>query len=977
MRRLHRGLIDNIATHAAPFGRRDGGCPKGFPSRGAADWLPVDLKGDPMTNFHRFQARLLAGAAMLFVPAVAHASDVVGTVTDGSGTRALQGAEVRIVELGRVIEAERDGSFRFGDVPAGTYTIEARYVGTEPTTSSVTVPETGNVTVNLVLGGNNQIIVVGQAASLSSSLSRQRAADGVESVLTRDSIGQFPDQNVAESLRRLPGVNILNDQGEGRFVSVRGLDPELNAASVNGARLPAPESDVRSVALDVVPAELIESIEVKKSLTPDMDGDTIGASIEINTVSAFDRKKDLLSLKVEGSYNNYADKLTPKAAVDFSTKLTDNFGIAGGVSYYKRKFETDNIEAADWAKANGIVYAKELQYRDYDVERERFGASLNLDWRASDTTKLYARGLYSSFADQEYRGDVTFIMSGAPRAATSSATSASFSSADGRIEVRRRMKDRYEEQKIKSLVLGGETETGPWKLTYSGSYSEASETENGSIDPTRFRARFSGTGANEIGVKFDYDDIRRPLFSVSGNTALFNNPASYAFNELERTDLSDSKDKEWAARADLAREFALANGTFTVQAGVKSRWRDKSYNLDTRVYDGYTGTGGYTLANVLGGQTYRIQNLGPLPSHNAPTDFYNSNQGSFSLNDDDTTINSASSDYAITEDVLAGYLLGRYDNASLRVVGGLRMERTYNDIRAFAVNEDTLAVTPNHVTRSYTDWLPSLTFRYEPVGKIVLRLAGYKNLVRPKLSNLAPRVLVNDDREAEFGNPNLKPYRAWNVDASAEWYFANGSALTAGVFWKSIDGFIVNVTENGVGEILGIEYSKATTFRNGETAKVKGVELSYAQRFTFLPAPFDGLLFNANYTYTDAKGTVFAGEDLTDPRRISLPSTSKNTFNVVLGYEKGRVSLRAAGTYRDKYLDELGGSADQDRFVDEHFQLDLSAKFKVTKGVRLFADWVNVTDAPYYAYQNFEGAKRILQYEKYSWTAKFGVSAAF
>lgn len=942
-----------------------------------------------MSNSRRIQAGLLAGAALLFTPAIAFASDVVGTVTDGTGTRTLQGAEVRIVELGRVVEAERDGGFRFGDVPAGTYTVVARYVGTEPSTSTVTVPESGNVRIDLVLGGDDQIIVVGQAATLSSSLSRQRAADGVESVLTRDSIGQFPDQNVAESMRRLPGVNILNDQGEGRFVSVRGLDPELNSASINGARLPAPESDVRSVALDVVPAELIESIEVKKSLTPDMDGDTLGASIEINTVSAFDRKKDLFSVKLEGSYNDYADALTPKASFDFSTKISDNFGIAGGISYYKRKFETDNIEASDWDKAGDIVFARQLQYRDYDVERERIGASLNLDWRPSDTTKLYARGLYSIFSDQEYRADLTFVMNESRiNPVSGTATSANFLSnnrglnppagTDGaRIEIRRRMKDRFERQRIGSLVVGGETETGPWKLTYSASYSRASEKEDGSVDPTRFQARFNGSGANQVGVNFDYSDIRRPLFSLTGNTALVNNPASYAFNELEYTDLSDSQDEEWAVRADLAREFALANGTFTVQGGIKSRWRDKSYDLDALVYDGYTGTGGYTLANVLGTQTYRIADLGPVPGHTAPTDFYNSNKSGFTLNEDDTTINSASSDYAITEDVLAGYLLGRYDTDTLRIVGGVRMERTYNDIRASSVNEDTLDVIPNRATRSYTDWLPSLTFRYEPVRNVVLRLAGYKNLVRPKLSNLAPRVLVNEDAEAEFGNPNLRPYRAWNADASAEWYFANGSALTAGLFWKSIDGFIVNVTETGAGEILGIDYIQATTFRNGETAKVKGLELSYAQRFTFLPAPLDGLLLSANYTLTDATGTVFAGDDLTDPRRISLPATSRNTFNVVLGYEKGRVSVRAAGTYRDKYLDELGGSADQDRFVDQHFQLDLSAKYRVAKGVRLFADWVNVTDAPYFAYQNFEGRKRVLQYEKYSWTAKFGVSASF
>ena len=234
-----------------------------------------------MYQLRTVRSRILLGTCLSLVaalPTAAYASDIVGTVSDATDTRALQSTELRLVELGRVAESGRDGSFRFTDVPAGTYTLEARYSGADPRTQEVVVPETGSVTANVVLGTDGTILVIGQAANLASSLSRQRAADGVESVLTRDGIGQFPDQNVAESLRRLPGVNILNDQGEGRFVSVRGLDPELNSASINGARVPAPESDVRSVALDVVPSELIESIEVKKSLTPDMDGDTIGAS---------------------------------------------------------------------------------------------------------------------------------------------------------------------------------------------------------------------------------------------------------------------------------------------------------------------------------------------------------------------------------------------------------------------------------------------------------------------------------------------------------------------------------------------------------------------------------------------------------------------------------------------------------------------------------------------------------------------------
>ncbi|MDF0546216.1 TonB-dependent receptor [Sphingobium sp. H39-3-25] len=926
-------------------------------------------------------------AIALLAPAAALAGTIAGKVSDGTGTRALQSTQLRIVELGRVAEAGRDGSYRFPDVPAGTYTIEARYVGADLVTQTIVVAETGTTTADIRIGSDidSSIIVVGQAANQASTLSRQRAADGVESVLTRDAIGQFPDQNVAESLRRLPGVNILNDQGEGRFVSVRGLDPELNAASINGTRVPAPESDVRSVALDVVPAELIESIEVKKSLTPDMDADTIGASIEINTVSAFDRKKDLYSVKLEGSYNDYADALTPKGSFDFSTRIADNFGIAGGASYYKRKFESDNIEATDWDVDDaGNAFARELQYRDYDVSRERIGGSLSLDWQPSVSTKLYARGLYSQFSDQEYRGDVIFIMDGDPRATT--LTTASFSDEDDRIEVRRRMKDRFEKQRIKSLTLGGTTETGPWKMTYSGSWSEASERENGSIDPTRFRARFDDDGVN---VDFDYSNPKKPSYTVSGNTADFLDPESYGFNELERTTLSNSKDREYTVKGDLSRAFITDGGTFTVQAGLKARWRKKSYDLQSDVYDDYDGD--YTLADVLGGQSYRIADILPQASHTGPSDFFYQNQDNFVLNSIDTEINSNNADYSVKEDILATYLLGRWDSEKMRVIAGVRMEQTRNDIRAkrtqfveegqeydgVEVDEDIVFVTPNRFRRKYTDFLPSITVRYEPVRNLVLRLGGSKSLVRPKLSNLAPRFDINEDLEATVGNPELKPYKSWNIDASAEWYFGTNAALTGGIFWKSIKDFVVEQRTTTPGSLYGVDYEELTSYINGDAAKIKGFELSYSQVFSFLPAPFDGLLLNANYTYTDAKGTVLTDGDITDPRKIPLMSSSKNTFNVVLGYEKGPVSLRAAGTYRDKYLDELGSDASQDRYVSDHFQLDLSAKYRIMPGVRLFAEWINVTDAPYYAYQNFAGSRRLLQYEQYNWTAKFGVSASF
>ena len=128
---------------------------------------------------------------------------------------------------------------------------------------------------------------------------------------------------------------------------------------------------------------------------------------------------------------------------------------------------------------------------------------------------------------------------------------------------------------------------------------------------------------------------------------------------------------------------------------------------------------------------------------------------------------------------------------------------------------------------------------------------------------------------------------------------------------------------------------------------------------------------------TDAKGDVLTDGDPTDPREIMLPSSSRNTFNAVVGYENGPLSLRLAGTYRDKYLDEVGAEAVEDRYVDDHFQLDLTAKFKVTRNIQIYADWININNANYFAYQNYNGRQRLLQYEEYGSTVKFGTRIKF
>ena len=939
---------------------------------------------------------LLAAASLpaiaIFAAAPAIAGEVTGSVVDASQTMALRAADVRIAELGRVATTDADGSFYLAEIPAGTYTLEVRYVGAETVRREVRVPASGEVRLTVVVGKeeNAQILVVGQAANQASALSRKRASDTVGDVVTRDAIGQFPDQNVAESLRRLPGINVLNDQGEGRFVSIRGLDPELNSTSLNGVRLPAPESDVRSVALDVISSDIIESIEVKKSLTPDMDADTIGGSVEIETTSAFARKKRLLTARVEGSYNEFSDKLTPKGSIDFASRLTDDVGITGGLSYYKRKFETDNIEADDWSETANGPFPATVEYRDYDVTRKRLSATLGLDARAGDTTELYLKGTFSQFDDQEYRRRTEFDLGDFEDDGPSSydGTNATFSDADEAITVKRDIKDRFERQRIWSVVAGGETHANGWNVEYLASYSRASERENGSIDPAKFEHEFDDEG---LVLGFDYSDPRKPLYSVLANGAGLADASAYELDDIEYTALSDSRDEEWSTKIDLGREFATARGTFTVQAGFKGRWRDKSYNKEVEFYE----NGDLTLADVLGKQTYRIGDISPVASYRGVRDAFLAHRDDYELQEVDTRFDSNAEDYAVSEDIMAGYLLGRFESDDLRVIGGVRYEHTSNDIRGNLVTlveedgtlpdgstatEDTVLVGPVAFDRDYGDWMPSLNLRYEASSEVILRAAVYRSLVRPKLSKLAPRFVVEEsddgEREGESGNPALKPYKAWNFDASAEWYFGRNAALTGAVFYKDIKNYIVDTVRED-GSFNGIAFTEASVPINGPSADIWGVEIGFSQAFTMLPAPFDGLLVQANYTYTDASGTVPTDGDIGALRDIPLPATSKHTGNVTLGYEKGPVSLRLAGTYRDKYLDELGDEAAADRYVDDHFQLDFTAKYRVNQLVQLYYEWVNINDAKYFAYNTLGGRQNLQQYERYNWTMKFGARLTF
>ncbi len=913
----------------------------------------------------------------LLTISAAQSATITGKVSDQSGRINFPGAQVRIPELNLTTTSTDGGAFRFSNVPVGTHTLTVSYVGAEAVSQIVTVTAPDQVLsgVTIAIGRDvlalENVLVVGQAAASANAINRQRNADGFVSAVTSDNIGQFPDQNASEATRRMPGLTVENDQGEGRFVVVRGINSALNATSINGLRVGAPESDTRGVALDVVPSDLISAIEVRKSFEPDMDGDMIGGSIEIETASAFDRDGFFLTARAEGVYNDKGNRFDPRLSASASHTFSDKFGLSGSISWFDRTFPNDNKEVDEvWLREGNVDYPGELEFREYNVTRVRFGASLNADFRPNDSTDLYIRSLYNAFSDQEFRHRVEWKLDDADFV-SGNATSALL---DGEVGVDRDLKDRYEIQKIYSVLAGGESYVDNWTLEYSVGYSQSGEYED-ALDTIDMAADFNEDGdVPNFGIGVDYSNPMLPVITYPNTAmeALFNDPNNYEFDELTEVDQT-TEEKEWAFKADVRYDTSIGSYPAYLKFGGKIRLREKFTDTDENVFDGYT-PGDLTLNDVLfaDGVDYPLDNFGPAVSVDALRAL-GENLSAFELNGDDTAEKSAEGDYTANEDIYAGYIMGSVDIDRLRVVAGVRIEHTEfksTGNQLFFLEGDLDSITPVTRDKSYTDILPALTLRYQASDQIVLRAAASRTIFRPNISDVVTRANINDEDgelEGSFGNPALKPYRSTNLDAAIEFYPTNLSIISAGVFYKGIDNFIVDANLGGTGDFTA--FDDANIAINGDKADLFGIELAYQQKLEFLPAPFDGVLIGANYTYTDSEGT------LADGTKVPFPAQANHIGNVSIGYEKGPLSLRAALAFRGSYLDVLneGEVAGErvNRFVDGHTQLDLSGKYQITDQFQVFMEASNITDEPFYAY--FDSPQYLSQYEEYGFTLFAGV----
>ncbi|VUD42023.1 Colicin I receptor [Thalassocella blandensis] len=921
----------------------------------------------------------LAIGALTSIQAQAEAT-IRGRLTNASGNLGIEGALISIQEVNLQTTTNRDGRYSFPGLRQGDYTMVIEYIGSTTQTRKITVSDEQDVIQLIALDEENhpmeETLVIGQAASLNKALNKQRAADSIVSIVNADAIGQYPDANTSEALQRLPGVSVENDQGEGRFVRVRGLGPNFNSVTINGSKVPSPNSGERAVALDVVPSDLLESLEVTKTLTPDMDADSLGGTINVKSLSAFDRDGFFYKANIETNYDEHTSQYSPKISLTssqmFSLGKNENIGIAGAVSWYERDFGSDNVETGGSWNFEDPVILEEFEQREYNITRKRVGATLNFDWQATDHTSFYLRTLYSEYSDAEVRlaNGYALFRSELNEEGELENVEGIAANDSGEAEITREIKDRKETQKIRSFVLGGTSEWRSWTLNYRLGLGKSSEDTPLFIDSAAF------TGEFDDGVSFSGTRIIQAQLPPAALET-----QNYVLDEVE-TASQITEDTENNIKWDAEKRLTISTLPISIKFGAKISQREKTSDEQVWVYEDFDEQGfgpeQLLLSHYSDGHIqYQYGNMGAAIQSSkiwqalSPLD-----QQAFIAEAD-----SIVADFELHEDISAAYLMGTVDINQLRLLAGVRYEGT--EINAsgmgydeYEVEDATIVeISPREFEKTYHHTLPSLHARLKINNKTQVRAAWTNAVVRPTFEQISPGKIREDD-EVEFGNPNLKPLEASNIDIGIEYYSDFASYFSAFVFTKDIDNFIYAIDLGSAADPILVgpgEFSEANTFKNGDSATLTGLELAASKKFSELPAPWNGLLVAANGTWTDSEASIEYREDDTFfTREITMPSQSDFSGNISVGYENDMFSFRIAANYKSEYLLEVteADNAMGDVWVDEQLSFDVLTRWNISKHIQAYLQAVNLGDEPYYTYIGKKHYNN--QYEDYGPSYRIG-----
>jgi len=923
---------------------------------------------------------LAAAITAVLAPALSWAGTVTGQVVDQETGRPLADAIVSVEGSSRTTTTDRAGRFRLTDVPGGSRSIRVRSVGYSDGVVTFEAPAMGEFSTEVRLaavGVSEEIIVVGFRVAQLSALQAKKSAVVVLDAVTGDDAGKLPDMNAAESLQRVSGTSLALDQGEGRYVSIRGIDAGLNNVTIDGQSIGAPEAGDRRIALDTIPADVLSRLEVRKTITPDLDGNAIGGAINLVTPSAFDHAEiERITGSAEAGYYDLNSGSPYAAALTYSGRFggDEQFGLVLSGSYSQRDYASENIQGgAEWEEEGDYLIPDEYVLRDYELERVRQGIVANLEYRPNGDLKLYWRNLWNRFEDTEERQQAIIDYRNGDLL-DQTATSGTFTEAEGE----RLVKYRREEQSIFNTTLGGEYRFGRSTLSGSVGYGEAEQ-------DTPFDNEWSFESSDPFPATYDTSNF---FWRVDGGEP-FLDAAGYEFNEVARS-RQLVEEELFAAQLDFNHEMDFGSIPGFWKAGAKFSSRDKDSDAEGDVYDGFDGD--LTLDAVARpgprdflGSVRSYYEFGPRVDYPVTEGVFFGQGALFERSELDSLEESLAADYSASEDIAAGYVMGGIESGPWSAVGGVRVERTKAEYSAFDLVFDDGDLVPEDVTlrkgeNEYTNYLPSLHLQFLAREDLIVRGAWTNTIGRPAYESLVPlrEFEIDPDDDGGFegsvaeGNPELDPLESMNFDVSVEWYPRPAGLVSLAVFHKEIDNPIyTEVTELEDTEYEGRFFSELSISRprNASDGEITGVEINLQQQFTTLPAPFDGFGAAANYTWTDSEATIF-GRDKTVPFFLQ----SEHVANLALFYEKFGFEGRIALAYRSEYLDEVAGEAGQDIYVDSRSQLDLKLAYSVSDAWRLFVEFRNLTDEPW---RYLNGNKRLAENEIYSWNAAAGVQVKF
>ncbi|MBU1338011.1 MAG: TonB-dependent receptor [Acidobacteria bacterium] len=879
-----------------------------------------------MTAINRISARYYSRFfVVVLLCLIGSGTTPVSGLTAGSGTiigrvlgpegEPLTGAAVSVRNTSFTTVSDIDGFFRLYKVPIGARTIDVQFYGFTSALQTITVEAGASVLVivslNRMINLQEEITVTAEPLleGQARAMNRRKNALNIMNIVSAELMDNLPDYNSAEAAQRLPGISIKRDQGEGRYVLIRGTEPRLNATQLNGVNLPSPEGDIRSVALDVIPTEMLEAIVIHKTLTPDMDAASIGGAIDLDTRNASDTPRMTFSAGL--GQNSISGGGIQRGEFSYGRRFNNNrFGLIFGSSFFNTDKGSENFEAR---YADGDLDA--LEIRDYTINRKRIGFFTAFDARISEQTRASVQGLFSRFDDHEYRRSVLSDI--------------------GNLSMKRSLKDRFEQQSIFSLKgeLKHYFDSGI-QFDASLAFSTAREREPGRRD-TSFVQEGVGFSPNVTPDSINPADIQ----SYPGNE----NINLYLFDNLTVED-KFTRERLAAARVDISIPVSTDSQlSALIKTGGKIRFKHKKRNTDLTVFNAVEDI---SMAAFLdpdfnaGAFLDNRYTFGPFFT----TDAY-SRLFSLAAFTQEKNFAGDTEDYTAFEDTAAAYAMGEiFIGKSICLIPGFRYEYTANDYTGTSVSFDETGeferLNSNQSRDSYGVFLPGFHLRYRIEKNINFRVSFTRSLARPDYFDRVPYQLINrNDWQVRMGNENLKPTKAWNADVMLETYLPTIGVFSVGVFYKYLKDYIYSHYYDA--DILGAWY-KFVQPRNGNNAELWGMELAFLSQFRFLPSPLDGLGLILNYSFADSEARY--------PNRLGpkgrLPGQSHDVGNLVLSYERGRLSARFGINYHGRYVDAVGRTPDLDIFYDDHLQLDCSAGFQISPAIILFLEINNLTNEP-------------------------------